>query len=98
MNSKNQYISIISSVIAATYLTVTGIDHKLLPLIKRELTRILRQTDFNKLDNVYDYVVDFFTRVDQRITLNNIEDLAKITELTINNTISDFMSTSIESR
>jgi len=88
MKSKNEYVTLLSSVVAASFVVTKNKKDGIIQHIELELKRILLQTDFDNIECIYEYILDFFTRPENDdISPEDIEELARITQLSVTNTI-----------
>jgi len=88
MKSKNEYVTLLSSVVAASFVVTKNKKDGIIQHIELKLKRILLQTDFDNIECIYEYILDFFTRPENDdISPEDIEELARITQLSVTNTI-----------
>lgn len=95
MQSKHEYIILLSNVIANSFVVCRNRHHGYVDIIKEELKRILLQTNFDNTDGIYEHILDFFSRTKTDMNLKDIEELARITQLSVKSSISEFMYTEL---
>ena len=95
MQSKQEYVILLSNVIANTFMVCRNKHHGYVDIIKGELKRILLQTDFDNTDGIYEHILDFFSRTNTDMYPEDIEELARITQLSVNSSIAEFMCTEL---
>lgn len=97
MESKNEYITLLSSIVAASFVVTKNKGNGLIYHIELELKRILSQTDFDNIECIYENVLDFFSRIDDNMTPEDIEELARITQLSVTSTIGNLLGLELAS-
>jgi len=87
MKSKNEYVTLLSNIVAASFVVTKNKKDGIIGHINSELNRILLQTDFDNIECIYEHILDFFTRTDDNMSPEDIEELARITQLSVTHTI-----------
>lgn len=97
MKSKKEYGIMVSTSVATSFEVVHGKEVGSMGRVKHELVRILMQADFDNINTIYENILDFFTRVNDNIFIDEleIEELARITQIVVNSTIKKYLTSKI---